>query len=162
MISVGAETESDMKQKKARVEDALHATRAAVEEGILPGGGVALLRCREAVDKARSSAKGDEKIGVNIVLKALDAPLRQIAGNGGIDGAVVVDIVSDKPQNVGYNAHTGEYVDMFKAGVIDPVKVVRTALVNAASIAGLLLTTDAMISTLDDDKKKRLGEGVIA
>ncbi|MFN9877369.1 MAG: chaperonin GroEL [Planctomycetota bacterium] len=162
VISVGAETESDMKQKKARVEDALHATRAAVEEGILPGGGVALLRCREAVDKARSSAKGDEKIGVDIVLNALDAPLRQIAGNGGIDGAVVVDIVSDKPVNVGYNAHTGEYVDMYKAGVIDPVKVVRTALVNAASIAGLLLTTDAMISTLDDDKKKRLGEGVIA
>jgi chaperonin GroEL len=161
VISVGAETESDMKQKKARVEDALHATRAAVEEGILPGGGVALLRCREAVEKVRGSAKGDEKIGVDIVLSALDAPIRQIANNGGIDGAVVVDIVSGKPTNVGYNAHTGEYVDMYKAGVIDPVKVVRTALVNAASIAGLLLTTDAMVSTLDDDKKKRLAEGVI-
>ncbi|MEZ6092954.1 MAG: chaperonin GroEL [Pirellulaceae bacterium] len=163
VISVGAETESDMKQKKARVEDALHATRAAVEEGILPGGGVALLRCREAVDKARSGAKGDEKIGVDIVLNALPAPIRQIADNGGIDGAVVVDIVSEKPTNTGYNAHTGEYGDMFKAGVIDPVKVVRTALINAASIAGLLLTTDAMISNIEGDQKgKKLPEGVIA
>ncbi|MBX3416332.1 MAG: chaperonin GroEL [Pirellulaceae bacterium] len=163
VIQVGAETETEMKQKKARVEDALHATRAAVEEGILPGGGVALLRCRDAVEKARSSAKGDEKIGVNIVLNALDAPIRQIADNGGIDGAVVVDIVSEKATNVGYNAHTGEYVDMFKAGVIDPVKVVRTALINAASIAGLLLTTDAMISNLDDKAdRKRLPEGVIS
>ncbi len=151
-----------MKQKKARVEDALHATRAAVEEGILPGGGVALLRCREAVEKARSSAKGDEKIGVEIVLSALSAPIRQIADNGGIDGSVVVDVVNDKPTNTGFDANTGEYVDMFKAGIIDPVKVVRTALINAASIAGLLLTTDAMVSTLDDDKKKRLPEGVIA
>jgi len=163
VISVGAETESDMKQKKARVEDALHATRAAVEEGILPGGGVALLRCREAVEKARSSAKGDEKIGVNIVLAALGAPLRQIADNGGIDGSVVVDNVREKGVNIGFNANTGEYVDMFKAGIIDPVKVVRTALVNAASIAGLLLTTDAMISNLEDDgKKKRLPEGAIS
>lgn len=162
VIKVGAETETEMKQKKARVEDALHATRAAVEEGILPGGGVALLRCREAVEKARSSAKGDEKIGVEIVLSALSAPIRQIADNGGIDGSVVVDVVNDKPTNTGFDANTGEYVDMFKAGIIDPVKVVRTALINAASIAGLLLTTDAMVSTLDDDKKKRLPEGVIA
>lgn len=163
LIKVGAETESDMKQKKARVEDALHATRAAVEEGILPGGGVALLRCREVVEKARGSAKGDEKIGVDIVLAALSAPLRQIADNGGIDGSVVVDNVLDKPVNTGFDANQGEYVDMFKAGIIDPVKVVRTALVNAASIAGLLLTTDAMVSNLDDDgKKKRLPEGAIA
>ncbi|MEM7455011.1 MAG: chaperonin GroEL [Planctomycetota bacterium] len=163
VVSVGAETEADMKQKKARVEDALHATRAAVEEGILPGGGVALVRCREAIEKARSSAKGDEKVGVDIVLKSLCAPIRQIADNGGIDGSVVADIVSGKPTNQGYNAHTGEYVDMYKAGVIDPVKVVRTALANAASIAGLLLTTDAMVSNFEDeDKKKHRAEGVVA
>ncbi|MFK7766658.1 MAG: chaperonin GroEL [Mariniblastus sp.] len=163
VVSVGAETEADMKQKKARVEDALHATRAAIEEGVLPGGGVALLRCKEAVEAARKSAKGEEKIGVNIVLAALDAPIRQIADNGGIDGSVVADIVSGKPTNQGYNAFTGEYTDMLKAGVIDPVKVVRTALANAASIAGLLLTTDAMVSTFDDDDKhKRRVEGSIA
>jgi chaperonin GroEL len=163
VISVGAETEADMKQKKARVEDALHATRAAIEEGILPGGGVALLRCKEAVAAIRKGAKGDERIGIDIVLGALEAPIRQIADNGGIDGSVVADIVNDKPVNTGYNAFTGEYVDMFKAGVIDPVKVVRTALANAASIAGLLLTTDAMVSNLEDeDKKRRLGEGVVS
>jgi chaperonin GroEL len=161
VISVGAETEADMKQKKARVEDALHATRAAIEEGILPGGGVALLRCKEAVSAARSAAKGDEKVGVDIVLGALDAPIRQIADNGGIDGSVVADIVSGKANNQGFNAFTGEYTDMLKAGVIDPVKVVRTALANAASIAGLLLTTDAMVSNLDDDNKSR-SEGVIS
>ncbi|MCL4123993.1 UNVERIFIED_CONTAM: hypothetical protein GTU68_049016 [Idotea baltica] len=163
VVSVGAETEADMKQKKARVEDALHATRAAVDEGVLPGGGVALLRCKDAVEAARKSAKGEEKIGVDIVLASLDAPIRQIAGNGGIDGSVVADIVSGKSKNAGYNAFTGEYVDMFKAGVIDPVKVVRTALANAASIAGLLLTTDAMVSNFEDeDKKKRRVEGVVA
>jgi chaperonin GroEL len=162
VISVGAETEADMKQKKARVEDALHATRAAVEEGILPGGGVALLRCREAVEKARGSAKGDEKIGVDIILKALEAPMRQIADNGGIDGSVVVDEVLQQKESVGYDANTGKYVDMYKAGIIDPVKVVRTALANAASIAGLLLTTDAMVSNFDkDDKKKRGVEGAV-
>ena len=163
VVSVGAETEADMKQKKARVEDALHATRAAVEEGILPGGGVALLRCKEAVEASRKSAKGDEKVGVDIVLGALDAPIRQIASNGGIDGSVVADIVSGKAKNTGYNAFTGEYVDMLKAGVIDPAKVVRTALANAASIAGLLLTTDAMVSNFEEeDKKKRRVEGVVA
>lgn len=162
VISVGAETEADMKQKKARVEDALHATRAAVEEGILPGGGVALLRCAEAVEEARSSAKGDEKIGVDIVLKALDAPLRQIADNCGIDGSVVADETRQKPKNVGYNANLGEYTDMFKAGIIDPVKVVRTALSNAASIAGLLLTTEALVTNLDkEDKDKQRIEGSI-
>ncbi|HRF02281.1 MAG TPA: TCP-1/cpn60 chaperonin family protein, partial [Pirellulaceae bacterium] len=163
VISVGAETEADMKQKKARIEDALHATRAAVEEGILPGGGVALLRCRAAVEKARSSAKGDEKIGVEIVLNALSAPLKQIADNGGIDGSVVVDEVLQKDGNFGYDANSGSYGDMLKAGVVDPVKVVRTALRNASSIAGLLLTTDAMVSNFDeDDKKKRRVEGAIA
>ncbi len=149
VVSVGANSEADMKQKKARVEDAMHATRAAVEEGILPGGGVALLRCREAVEKARSGARGDEKIGVDIVLSVLDAPLRQIADNCGIDGSVVADEVSRKPTNHGYDANAGEYVDMYKAGVIDPAKVVKTALVNAASIAGLMLTTEALVTNLD-------------
>jgi len=162
IISVGAETEADMKQKKARVEDALHATRAAVEEGILPGGGVALLRCETAVSNARSSAKGDEKIGVDIISRVLAAPLRQIADNGGIDGAVVVDEVRQRGKNEGYDANHAVYTDMFKAGIIDPVKVVRTALSNAASIAGLLLTTEAMVTNFDDDdKKKQRVEGSI-
>ena len=162
IVSVGAGTEAEMKQKKARVEDALHATRAAVEEGIVPGGGVALLRCREAVEKARSSAKGDEKIGIDIVLHSLEAPIRQIAENGGIDGAVVADEVADKPLNMGYDANKGEYVDMLKAGIIDPVKVVRVALTNAASIAGLMLTTEALVTNLDkDDAKKHRAEGSV-
>ena len=162
VISVGAETESEMKQKKARVEDALHATRAAVEEGILPGGGVALLRCREVVENSRSGAKKDEKVGVDIVLGALDAPLRQIADNCGIDGSVIADEVNEKPLTVGYNANAGEYVDMYKAGVIDPVKVVRTALANAASISGLMLTTEALVTNFDqEDKEKRGVEGAV-
>jgi chaperonin GroEL len=162
IVSVGAGTEAEMKQKKARVEDALHATRAAVEEGIVPGGGVALLRCREAVEKARSQAKGDEKIGVDIILHALEAPIRQIAQNGGIDGAVVADEVAHKDVNIGYDANKGEYVDMLKAGIIDPVKVVRVALTNAASISGLLLTTEALVTNLDkDDAKKRKIEGSV-
>jgi chaperonin GroEL len=162
VISVGAETETEMKQKKARIEDALHATRAAIEEGILPGGGVALLRCREAVEKARQSARGDEKIGVDIVLHALEAPIRQIAENCGLDGSVVADEVAQKPENVGFEANSGKYVDMYKAGVIDPLKVVRLALVNAASIAGLMLTTEALVTNLDkEDKKKPKLEGAI-
>ena len=156
VISVGAETEADMKQKKARIEDALHATRAAVEEGILPGGGVALVRCTEAVEEARSAAKGDEKIGVDIILDALEAPLRQIADNGGIDGSVVADNVREKKSVAyGYNANTGEYGDMFKAGVVDPVKVVRTALANAGSISGLMLTTEALVTNYDKEDKER-------
>ena len=162
IISVGAGTEAEMKQKKARVEDALHATRAAVEEGIVPGGGVALLRCREAVERARSQAKGDEKIGIDIVLSALEAPIRQIAENGGLDGSVVADEVAHKDLSVGYDANKGEYVDMVKAGIIDPVKVVRVALTNAASIAGLLLTTEALVTNLDkDDSKKHRVEGSV-
>jgi len=162
IVSVGAGTEAEMKQKKARVEDALHATRAAVEEGIVPGGGVALLRCREAVEKARSQAKGDEKIGVDIILHALEAPIRQIAENGGIDGAVVADEVAQKGVNIGYDANCGEYVDMLKAGIIDPVKVVRVALTNAASISGLLLTTEALVTNIDkEDAKKRKIEGSV-
>ena len=162
VISVGAETEADMKQKKARVEDALHATRAAVEEGILPGGGVALIRCRETVQAVVDSLKDDERTGASIILRALEAPLRQIADNAGIDGSVVADEVSQKPLTHGYDANKGEYVDMLKSGIIDPVKVVRTALTNAASISGLLLTTEALVTTYDkEDKKKRKVEGSI-
>jgi chaperonin GroEL len=156
IISVGASSEAEMKQKKARVEDALHATRAAVEEGILPGGGVALLRCRQAVEGARSGAKGDEKIGVDIVLGVLAAPLKQIADNAGQAGSVIADEVSQKPTNTGYDANTGEYCDMMKAGILDPTKVVKTALANAASIAGLMLTTEALVTNFDkkDEAKK--------
>ena len=160
IVSVGANSEADMKQKKARVEDALHATRAAVEEGVLPGGGVALLRCQEAVEAARSGARGDEKIGVDIVAGVLDAPMKQIADNCGLDGSVVADEVSRKGQNTGYDANNGEYVDMLKAGVIDPTKVVKTALTNAASIAGLILTTEALVTNFDakdQDKKAVVG-----
>ena len=162
VVSVGANTEAEMKQKKARVEDALHATRAAAEEGILPGGGVALLRCIEAVDKARSGARGDEKIGVDIVKRALTAPIRQIADNCGVDGSVVADEVRGKPTNTGYDANRGEYVDMYKAGIIDPLKVVRTALENAASIAALMLTTETLVTDLEKgDKEKRAVEGSV-
>jgi chaperonin GroEL len=162
IISVGADTETEMKQKKARVEDALHATRAALEEGILPGGGVALVRCGEAVEKVRSSAKGDEKIGVDIIRHVLDAPLRQIADNCGLDGSVVADEVRQKKTNIGYNANAGEYTDMLKAGIIDPVKVVRTALGNAASIAALMLTTEALVTNFEkEDKDKQRIEGSV-
>ncbi len=149
-----------MKQKKARVEDALHATRAAVEEGILPGGGVALLRCADAVEAVRGSARGDEKIGVDILSSVLSTPLKQIADNGGLDGSVVVDDVTQKGQNVGYDANLNQFGDMFKAGIVDPTKVVKTALSNAASIAGLLLTTEALVTNFDpkeDDKQAIVG-----
>ena len=158
VISVGGSTEAEMKQTKARVEDALHATRAAAEEGVLPGGGVALLRCQGAVEKARG-AKGDEKVGVDIIMRALSAPIKQIAQNSGVDGSVVADEVSQKGDNIGYDAYTGKYVDMFKAGIIDPLKVVRTALQNAASIAGLMLTTETLVTDLDKDEKKPMAEG---
>ncbi|QDT36506.1 chaperonin GroEL [Stratiformator vulcanicus] len=151
IISVGAATEAEMKQTKARMEDALHATRAAVEEGILPGGGVALLRCIEAVKGVK--AKGDEKIGVHIIARALTAPIRQIAENGGKDGAVIADEVLEQSGNYGYNAKTGEYGDLFEQGVIDPAKVVKSALTNAASISGLLLTTDVLVTKTDEDDK---------
>jgi chaperonin GroEL len=162
IVSVGASSEADMKQKKARVEDALHATRAAVEEGILPGGGVALMRAKDAVLAAKSGAKGDEKIGVDIVAGVLAAPLRQIADNCGLDGSVIADEVSGKAQNMGYDANNGQYVDMFKAGIIDPTKVVKTALSNAASISGLMLTTEALVTNLDSkDNDKRAVAGSI-
>ncbi len=152
VIKVGAATETEMKEKKARVEDAMHATRAAVEEGIVPGGGVALLRCVDAIDKLK--LHGDEHIGANIVKRALEEPLRQIVGNAGDEGAVVVGKIRDnKDPNFGYNAQTGEFEDLVKAGVIDPTKVTRTALQNAGSIASLMLTTEALVAEIPEDKK---------
>ncbi len=151
LINVGAATESEMKEKKARVEDALHATRAAVEEGILPGGGVALIR---ALDKLKTlKLKGDESIGVDIVRRALSAPLKQIAENAGVNAPIVVEKVVTAEGNQGYDAATDKYCDMVKAGIVDPTKVVRTALINASSIATLLLTTDAMIGRVPEKKK---------
>jgi chaperonin GroEL len=152
VIKVGAATETEMKEKKARVEDAMHATRAAVEEGIVPGGGVALARCVNALDKLKSD--GDEQIGINVVKRALQEPLRQIAENAGEEGAIVLGKINDsKDNNFGYNALTGEYEDLVKAGVLDPTKVVRTALQNAGSIASLMLTTEALISELPEKKE---------
>jgi len=158
VIKVGAATETEMKEKKARVEDAMHATRAAVEEGIVPGGGVALVRAAKALEKFEINKDGegdpDEQIGVNIVRRALEEPLRQIVQNAGKEGAVVVDRVrSEKNENVGFNAATETFEDLVKAGVIDPAKVTRTALQNAASIAGLMLTTEAMVSEIPEDDK---------
>ncbi len=162
VVKVGGTTEAEMKQTKARVEDALHATRAAAEEGILPGGGVALLRCREAVDKVRGSVRGDERIGVDIVYRALSKPLEQIGANSGLDGAVIAEEVLQKPVNTGFDANSGKYVDMLKAGIIDPLKVVRTALQNAASISGLMLTTETLVTDLKkEDKERARGEGVV-
>jgi chaperonin GroEL len=158
VIKVGAATETEMKEKKARVEDAMHATRAAVEEGIVPGGGVALVRAAKGLEKYQINAEGegdpDEQIGVNIVRRALEEPLRQIVQNAGKEGAVVVERVrSEKNENVGFNAATETFEDLVKAGVIDPAKVTRTALQNAASIAGLMLTTEAMVSEIPEDDK---------
>src|SRR2546421_202575 len=152
VIKVGAATETEMKEKKARVEDAMHATRAAVEEGIVPGGGVALSRCVSALDKLK--IEGDEQIGVNIVKRALQEPLRQIAENAGEEGAIVLGkVLESKDPNFGYNALTGEFEDLVKAGVLDPTKVVRTALTNAGSIAALMLTTEALVADITEEKK---------
>src|SRR5579883_3105891 len=152
VIKVGAATETEMKEKKARVEDAMHATRAAVEEGIVPGGGVALARCAASLEKIK--AEGDEQIGVNIVKRAITEPLRMIAENAGEEGAIVLGKVSEaKEPTFGYNAQTGEYEDLVKAGVLDPTKVVRTALTNAGSIASLMLTTEALVSEIPEEKK---------
>jgi chaperonin GroEL len=155
VINVGAATEIEMKEKKARVEDALHATRAAVEEGIVPGGGVALLRCQEAADKL--NLQGDEAVGAKIIARAAEEPLRQIAANAGEEGAMVVQNVKSKKGTYGYNAETNEYEDLLKAGVIDPAKVVRTALQNASSVAGLLLTTEVLIAELPEPEKAPAG-----
>jgi chaperonin GroEL len=158
VIKVGAATETEMKEKKARVEDAMHATRAAVEEGIVPGGGVALVRAAKVLEKFEINKDGegdpDEQIGVNIVRRALEEPLRQIVQNAGKEGAVVVEKVrAEKNDSYGFNAQTEKYEDLVKAGVIDPAKVTRTALQNAASIAGLMLTTEAMVSEIPEDDK---------
>jgi chaperonin GroEL len=156
VINVGAATETEMKEKKARVEDALHATRAAVEEGIVPGGGVALLRCLNAIDTAKP-LNDDEAIGIGIVKRAIEYPLRALAANAGIEGSVVVEEVKKRKGNEGYNVATGAYEDLVKAGVVDPKKVTRTALQNAASIAGLLLTTECLITELPEKDKKPAG-----
>ncbi len=152
-IKVGAATETEMKEKKARVEDAMHATKAAVEEGIVPGGGVALVRCIPALAKLK--AEGDEQIGINIVRRALEEPLRMIVANAGYEGAVVVEKVkSNSSPNYGFNAETESYGDLVAEGVIDPTKVTRAALQNAASIASLLLTTEASVSECADEDEK--------
>lgn len=162
IINVGAATEAEMNEKKARVEDALHATRAAVEEGIVPGGGVAFIRAIPAIDEARKKVKGDEKVGVDIIAKVLESPLRQIASNTGVDGSVVVEEVKELSTNMGYDANTGNYVDMFDKGIVDPSKVSRVALQNAASVAGLLLTTETIITELkEEDEEERQIEGSV-
>ena len=157
VINVGAATETEMKEKKARVEDALHATRAAVEEGVVPGGGVAYLRCLPALDKL--TVTGGEKFGVDIIRKALEEPIRQIVGNGGWEGSIVVNKVRESTGAYGFNAATGEYEDLLAAGVIDPTKVSRTALQNASSVASLMLTTEAMIADRPKDKEESGGGG---
>ena len=154
IIRVGAATEAEMSEKKARVEDALHATRAAVEEGVIAGGGSALVRCKDAVLKKRDRLRGDEKTGADIVGKALEAPLATIAENSGLNGAVVVAEVLERPEGVGFDANTSQYVDMVKAGIIDPTKVTRTALENAASIAALMLTTETMVTEIPQEEEE--------
>jgi chaperonin GroEL len=144
-----------MKQTKGRVEDALHATRAAVADGIVPGGGTALIRCIGAAQKVAQGLQGDEKLGAEIIVRALEKPVRTIAENSGVDGAVVADEVKtrgEKDANVGYNANTGGYEDMYQAGIIDPTRVTRTALQNASSIAGLMLTTEVMVTKVEEDE----------
>ncbi len=158
VINVGAATESEMKEKKARVEDALHATRAAVEEGIVAGGGVALIRCIAAIEAVKGSNE-DEAIGVNIVKRAVESPLRALAANGGVEGSVIVERVKKSKGNEGYNVATGEFEDLVKAGVVDPKKVTRSALQNAASIAGLLLTTECLITEIPEKDKPAPGGG---
>jgi len=153
VIKAGAATELEMKERKDLIDDALHATRAAAEEGIVPGGGVAFLRAIQAVEDGRSKAKGDERLGFDIVAEALRSPTQQIVDNAGEDGEVVVaEILENKNASWGYNAATGEFVDMFKAGIIDPAKVSKTALLNAASVAGLALTTEVLLTELKEGK----------
>src|SRR5205823_6107790 len=152
IIRVGAATETEMKEKKARVEDALHATRAAVEEGIVQGGGVALIRAQKALENLRG-LEADEKVGVAIVRRAVEEPTRQLADNAGAEGALIVEEVKKRKGNEGYDVSTGEYTDLVKAGIVDPTKVTRTALQNAASIAGLLLTTEALVTEIPEKEK---------
>jgi chaperonin GroEL len=157
VINVGAATEPEMKEKKARVEDALHATRAAVEEGILPGGGVALLRAANAIEKSATELEGDEAIGASIVRRAIESPLRKLCDNAGIEGSLVVQQVLKSKSSMGYNVATDTHEDLIKAGVVDPTKVTRTALQNAGSVAGLLLTTDCMITDIPEEDKPAAG-----
>ena len=157
VINVGAATETEMKEKKARVEDALHATRAAVEEGIVPGGGIALIRAQKVLDTLK--LEGDEKVGAEIVRRAIEAPLRQLADNAGLEGALIVAEAKRRKGNDGLNIATGEWVDLVKAGIVDPTKVTRSALQNAASISGLLLTTEALITEIKEDKPAAGGHG---
>src|SRR5262249_10215436 len=153
VIKVGAATETEMKEKKARVEDAMHATKAAVEEGIVPGGGVALLRAARALDSVKLT--GDQQIGVNIVARAIEEPMRWIATNAGHEGSIVVQKVRDmKTTEEGFNALTDKYENLVSVGVIDPTKVVRSALQNSSSIASLLLTTEALVSEIPEEKKE--------
>jgi chaperonin GroEL len=158
VINVGAQTETEMKEKKARVEDALHATRAAVEEGIVAGGGVALIRCISAIEAVKG-ANDDEQIGVDIIKRAVEGPLRSLAANAGVEGSLIVQEVKKRKGNEGYNVATGEYEDLVKAGVVDPKKVTRSALQNAASIAGLLLTTECLITDAPEKEKAPAGGG---
>ncbi len=152
VVNVGAATETEMKEKKARVEDALHATRAAVEEGIVPGGGVAFLRAQKVLDNVKD-LEGDEKIGVQIVRRAIEEPTRQLADNAGKEGALVVEEIKKRKGNEGYDVAADEYTDLVKAGIVDPTKVTRSALQNAASIAGLLLTTEALVTEIPEKEK---------
>ena len=157
VIKVGAATETEMKEKKARVEDAMHATKAAVEEGIVPGGGVALIRASKALESLK--LEGDQKVGVEIIRKAIEEPLRWIASNAGQEGSIVVQRVKEGKGEEGYNAAADKYENLVQAGVIDPVKVVRTALQNSSSIASLLLTTEALVSEIPEDKKESPMQG---
>jgi chaperonin GroEL len=159
VINVGAATETEMKEKKARVEDALHATRAAVEEGIVPGGGTAYIRSLKALEKLAEELTGDVKVGVQIVRRALEQPLRTLCENAGVEGSLVVERVKGEKKFTGYNVDTEEYVDMFEAGIIDPTKVSRTALQNAASVASLLLTTEALVTEIPERKKAPAAPG---
>ncbi|MBR2983031.1 MAG: chaperonin GroEL, partial [Kiritimatiellae bacterium] len=155
IIKVGAATEAAMKEKKDRVDDALHATRAAVEEGIVPGGGVAYLRCQKAIDALK--LEGDEAVGASIISRAIEAPLRKLVNNAGQEAALVIANVKKATGTNGYNVRTGEYADLMKCGVVDPAKVTRSALQNAASIAGLLLTTDCMVTDIPEKKECNCG-----
>jgi len=161
ILNVGAATETAMKERKDRVEDALHATKAAAEEGYVPGGGVTFLRAIEAVEQQRNKCKGDEKIGCDIIAAALVAPLRQIVANSGEDGDIVVEEVLNKKGSAGYDAASGQYVDMLKAGIIDPALVARTALQNGASVAGLMLTTNVLVTEIEDDDKPAVETAII-
>ncbi|MGB9860244.1 MAG: TCP-1/cpn60 chaperonin family protein, partial [Moorellaceae bacterium] len=151
VIKVGAATETELKEKKHRVEDALAATRAAVEEGIVPGGGATLVHCISVLDNIQ--AEGDEAVGVRIVKRALEEPLRQICANAGLEGSVIVERVKNEKSNIGFDVLTEQYVDMIKAGIVDPAKVTRSALQNAASIASMLLTTEALVAEIPKEEK---------